>query len=295
MTLAACYIKGVTKSQGGENLANWTPTQPVRLGDYGRVVAGQFSKLGNIKDLKELNFVPKFDEGNEYDIQFTSSCVSHQMVSGGMKASAVAGLVEGDVGLTVSFGKEAGVFLTAAGCVDQRYGNIAQLGEKLRPLIETGPWKREYKVVTSVTKVTRFAAAVSKTADSSLVLKASVSVAAALPTAAAIDLKDPKLILDVASNESGMLTFIGKPPEDNVKEASVLLMKLFRFKKQSDLPFVPKRWIGPLGGMKTFGPTAAPVVRTEESMYVASEEAVVDQGIEDEFAPFTLEDLESEL
>lgn len=287
LSLASRYILKVTKDRGaGEKLANWEPTEPRRLGDYGTYRAGKFRPEGNIDQLTTLGFVPKFADGNEYDVQYATKRVTS--VETELSPGGVAKVMNGKI--EVAFGKKAEIYLSAAGCFDHSYSNIAELGRKLRPLMDTGEWKREYQVVTSVTNVTRFAIAISKTEGSSLVLKATAPISGAFPPSTII-MSDPKLMLDVGHKTSGMLTYIGKPPAAG-KRPSVLMMKTFRFKKKS-FQFVPKGFINILGGIKRGSSITADTAQLAPGVSVES----FGEGEEepDEFVEFKLSDLEAEM
>jgi hypothetical protein len=153
--------------------ANWEPSYPVNLGDYGTIDDKLFSPLGNI-----LDFGISFDiceDTVKSHKQFSpqGSVVMSFHAKGSVQMNGVLNV---NPCLELSFNKENTVFFNAAGCEYHCIKNKLNLGSELKRLLSQNQWNKNWVVVTDVIKAGSTTIVVAGSDASKAIIEATVSV-----------------------------------------------------------------------------------------------------------------------
>ncbi len=129
---------------------NWEPARPLELGDYGRLDGMLFDKRGNLRDLGFQLPKPEISGGDGYR-QFTSSGSIQVDFKARAKVKA-ADALEKTFRLEVSFGREQGVFLNAAGCTISALAQKTEIETYLKAQMNAAQstWDKQWVVVTDL-------------------------------------------------------------------------------------------------------------------------------------------------
>jgi hypothetical protein len=124
--------------------AAWLPvTNTFRLGDYGRMTDGVFTKVGNIQDDHGVIF--NSAPGGEIKLDFTSKGTTMHRFKGGAEVNAFpAEPIEAK--LAIEFGSES-AFLLKANLGINEMQSIQAVANKLAKISE---WSNSYRVVSAV-------------------------------------------------------------------------------------------------------------------------------------------------
>ena len=171
--------------------ATFPPNQPYQLGDFGILNDDVFVRIGNVTQRFDLNFGVRAGEAKSPAIDFTSK--GSVTVEFRSKAEAGIGTVPVKAGLDITFARENSVFFNAAECTLDSVEDQVKLGEQIIGLYNQRKWEKKYAVVTGVLRAKSTTAIVSSSANSS------ISLDAATPDVAAINLADASLKLTVKS------------------------------------------------------------------------------------------------
>jgi hypothetical protein len=151
--------------------ANWEPTQPIALGDYGILTDHTLERLGNVSQLGlQIGDVLHDDVGDQKI--FASGRNTTLSLHGA--ASGPGGQIK--AGIDVSFAEEGSVFFNAAGCSYSLIGNKSALGQAIMQAYEAGKWDRGWAVVTDLIAAKSTTIGISTGANAKLALEASGSV-----------------------------------------------------------------------------------------------------------------------
>lgn len=173
--------------------ANWEPSRPVALGDYGVLTDRIFIRLGNISQLG-VNF-GQIQDARLSQKNFTSAGSSS--VKSHAKGTVPTGTgVNAKAYLEVNFSSERSVFFNAAGCRYAMIDNKVALGDAVTALYRASKWQRGWCVVTDLVEAASLSLAVSSSSSSSITFEAEGDVPY-------IDLADASIGLKV-TNASGI-------------------------------------------------------------------------------------------
>jgi len=169
-------------------LANWEPTKPIKLGDFGVLRDRIFIPMGNIKD---LNIQFAAEAGIAGDHKFFASSDSTQIKFTAQGAVPISGITA-KASLEVDFSSSDAAFFNAADCSYSTIADKVALANAIMGKYDPGPWKREWAVVTDLVTSGSTTIAVSAGRAASIVFEASGNVPQ-------IDLADAKIGLTVKS------------------------------------------------------------------------------------------------
>ncbi len=154
--------------------ANWEPSQPIKLGDYGLLAGESFQRLGAVGALgiaigstidEDLRDQKIFSSASDMTVTFTAKG----------NASTNPG-VNVDASVNISFASKNSVFFNAAGCGYSMIGDKAALGATIMQMYNQGTWRREWVVITDLIRAKATTIAVSNANDANIVLQADGSI-----------------------------------------------------------------------------------------------------------------------
>jgi len=153
--------------------ANWEPSQPIKLGDYGALEDNIFIRFGNITDMG-INFGERKD--NRKDQKFFASKGSTELKFNGAGSAPAAGTVNVKASLEVDFSSDRSVFFNAADCEYSIINNKSALGDEVMRRYKNQQWNRGWVVVTDIITAGATTLAVSGSSSSSIVFEATGNV-----------------------------------------------------------------------------------------------------------------------
>jgi hypothetical protein len=171
--------------------ANWEPTLPVQLGDFGPVRNDRLVHLGNIGSLG-IVFATR------------SSALKDQKTFGSKGTTEVKFNAKGTIpvegvvpkaSLEVAFSSEEAVFFNAAECNYTMIEDKILLGRGVMERFEAGAWRREWAIVTNLVHSGSTTLAVSGGKSASIVFEATAEVPQ-------IDLANASIGLSVKSSRN---------------------------------------------------------------------------------------------
>jgi hypothetical protein len=173
--------------------ANWEPSRPLKIGDYGRLKGRHFIYVGNIED-KLKTKVPVRDE-HKKDQKFFSSkgSTEHHIIAKG--AAGQSAVVAARASLEVRFSSDQAIFFNAAGCSYQMVRDKDALGKIVLGAHATGNWDRRWAIVTDLIQAGATTIAVSGGSAAAITFEATSDI----PT---IDLADASVGLGVKSSKN---------------------------------------------------------------------------------------------
>jgi hypothetical protein len=163
-------IRGIYTSAAKRELrnlfANFDPTRPISLGDYGVLRGDWFDVLGSLSEF-----------GVSWKAKMSSSGLNHfSFVSSDsvqVNVHAKANAPNARANLEVKFGKSSGVFMDAAGCTYHAIESKRLLGEALR---DVEGFERGWAVVTDAIVAKRTIVAISSNKNANIVFEAKAEV-----------------------------------------------------------------------------------------------------------------------
>jgi hypothetical protein len=166
--------------------ANWEPSKPVELGDYGLLQGRLFIYIGNVKD-RGLKFDTR--TGTRKDQKIFSSKGTTQIKFNAKGAGGQAG-ASARATLEVTFSSEDAVFFNAAECSYSMIRDKDALGQRVMQQYRAGKWDKRWAVITDLVEGGATTLAVSGSQSASIVFEAGARVNA-------IDLADASVGLSV--------------------------------------------------------------------------------------------------
>jgi hypothetical protein len=173
-TVAEVYCHEIRRGLGAF-LANWPPSEPVRIGDFGTVENDVFQRAGNLV----------VDFGISLDVQ-TNSAPAHYTYSSknstelNLRARGKAKLPTGDrlnAGLDLRFSAANAVFFNASGCHVESVSSPSGLKPAILKLLSGGKWQYYWHVITRRVTSQSCTVIVSSANGASISLDASGNVA----------------------------------------------------------------------------------------------------------------------
>jgi hypothetical protein len=153
--------------------ANWQPSQPVRLGDFGKLQGAIFVRLGNVNQFG-IQFAERSDDRK--DQQSFSSKGSTEVKFNAAGSAPVGGTVNIKANVEVNFSSEESVFFNAAECKYSMIDNKVALAAAVMQRYHDDQWDRAWVVVTDVIAAGATTLAVSGGESSSIVFEATGNV-----------------------------------------------------------------------------------------------------------------------
>lgn len=170
--------------------ANWTPDQPVCLGDFGLLNQKRFIHQGNLGQF-QVSFGVLKKAGMAQQHFCSQGAVEY---SAKANAGSRPGGSSPNAQLDVRFTKSGAVFFNLAGCEYQSIKDKIALSRSIENLFRVGAWKLPWVVVTDLVTARSTTVAISNSAQAALTLAAD----AAVPN---IDLADSSVELKAASSK----------------------------------------------------------------------------------------------
>jgi len=194
-SIAKEYCDSV-KKQMMVYFANWEPSMPLKLGDYGAIEGNIFTRIGNIKEKdKDIKFTIH-TENNRSHKRLTSTDGVKCKFNPQTKIN-VAGQEELlNANIDIKFTKENSFFLNASGCVTSFIENKSKLGQEVKKLLANKNWDKEYVIVTDIVEAEKTTIAISSSGSSSILFEAKS------PLIEQINLADTSLDLRIKNEEA---------------------------------------------------------------------------------------------
>ena len=153
--------------------ANWEPTKPIKLGDFGLMNDNFFNHLGNISAFK-INFNVRESPAKDYKNFSSRGSVS---VSTHDKGSfPINGIMNASAALEINFSNEDAVFFNAADCNYKMIDDKVRLGEEIMEKFHAQVWKHEWAIVTDLVQAGSTTVAISGAKNAGLLLEAKGNV-----------------------------------------------------------------------------------------------------------------------
>src|SRR5262249_12064403 len=153
--------------------ANWEPTKPVALGDFGLVKGRAFLTLGNVSS-RGIAIDQRSDVRR--DQKYFASEGNTEVAFHGKGSVPVSGVINAKATLEVKFSSEKAVFFNAADCAYSMIADKVALGGAVMQQFEAGKWEREWAIVTDLITAGSTTIAVSGSGSGSLTLEAQGNV-----------------------------------------------------------------------------------------------------------------------
>jgi hypothetical protein len=149
--------------------ANWEPSQPIALGDYGTLKGDAFERLGNVTSLGlEIGETIDDDVGD----QKIFSSGGNTSVNFHAKGSATQGVAPINANIEIAFAAADAAFFNAAGCSYSMIKEKSALGDAIMKQFNDAKWRREWAVVTDLVKAKSTTVVISSSTGGSIVLEA---------------------------------------------------------------------------------------------------------------------------
>lgn len=172
--------------------ANFPPSKPVALGDYGVMKNGYFVTVGNISDPElGVDFSILKDTSPTHEKFKSTSDISVTSYAKGSVKPPGGPVVKAE--LDVDFGSSKSVFFSAAEVLYNQIKDLAAVGEKIVELYKKNKWKKEYYIVTRLMEGENVVILISGSSNSKVIIGAQADVPA-------IDLADGDLKLEITSS-----------------------------------------------------------------------------------------------
>ena len=174
--------------------ANFPPTQPIELGDFGVLDNGFFRKLGGIKSVYGIEF-EQIPDNNPTNEEFKSdSSVSVSFVAKGDITPGGTPAIKAS--LDLGFSSSKSLFFSAAKVSYVAIKDLVVVGDKILQLQKEGRWKKNYVLVGTILKADRVILIISGSSNASITIEAKSD---AVPK---IDLADLSMKLEVKKSSN---------------------------------------------------------------------------------------------
>ncbi|XLS29471.1 hypothetical protein ACJD0Z_01305 [Flavobacteriaceae bacterium M23B6Z8] len=169
--------------------ANFPPSQPISLGDFGFMKSGYFIPMGNIRSSFGLNFDVVKDQDPTYESFKSSDSVSVALISKG--AIGNSGVPAVKAGLEIKFEKEKSLFFSSAEVRYNYIQDLINLGKEIKKLYRQKKWKKRYVLISAVLEGTNTMLAISGSSN------AEVKIEAKSDSVKQIELSDASIGLNI--------------------------------------------------------------------------------------------------
>lgn len=151
--------------------ANWQPSQPIVLGDFGKLEGNIFIRLGNVKKF-DINFTDRSDDRKDQQSFASEGSTEVKFTAAGKGPTGV----DVKANLEVNFSSKDSVFFNAAECRYSMIDDKVALGVAIMELYRAKKWDRAWAVVTDTIAAGATTLAVSGSSSSSIVFEATGNV-----------------------------------------------------------------------------------------------------------------------
>lgn len=162
MGLAEAYCRDIREQL--EYYATWLPSVHVRLGDYGILDDGIFTKQGNIREFA-VKFKAELGNPISEPLEYKSEGTSVSDIGAG-----IGGLI--NVGLKFNFAKKFGIYFLAAECEQSLMLGQIEVLQRLTEVFKAKKIRGDFFVATEVIKAGAFTLIASKGTNSEFVIEA---------------------------------------------------------------------------------------------------------------------------
>lgn len=171
--------------------ANWEPSQPVKLGNFGVLRGQAFQRLGDVASVgiaigatidEALNDQKIFSSASDMSVSFNAA--------GGVAPNPAVAL---NASVSIAFGSKDSAFFNAAGCSYSMIADKVALGNAIMTLYDQGKWHREWAVITDLVTSKATTVVISSASNAKIVLEAKGN-------SPKIDLADASIGLNVTSS-----------------------------------------------------------------------------------------------
>jgi len=182
--------------------ANFPPTTPIALGDFGEMKNGYFVRLGNIKQDMGIEFDALPDNDPTYEQFKSDGNVDVSFKAKGDISGGTVPLLKAQV--EIKFGSEKAFFFSSANVRYLQIASLFDVGKKLVDLYNTGKWKKRFVLISRVLEGEDTIIVTSGSSNSSITIEAE---SAEIPE---IDLANISGNLKFAVSKSVSYQVIGK-------------------------------------------------------------------------------------
>jgi len=170
-SIAQEYCNSV-KKQMMVYFANWEPSTPLQLGDYGIIEGNIFSKIGNIKEKgKGVKFsIQKEDKKSHKRLTSTDGVNYTLNPKAKINVAGKEDLLNANI--DIKFSKKNSFFLNASGCTTSMIGNKFKLGKDVFKLLKEKNWEKKHVIVTDIVESEKTTIAISSSKSSSILFEA---------------------------------------------------------------------------------------------------------------------------
>jgi hypothetical protein len=176
--------------------ANFPPSDPLSLGDFGVLESDLFVRLGNIADVFGIAFGSRTGTATG-TIRFASAGTVELVVKAGGRAGNIV-----NASVEVTFSSRHAVLFNAAGCCASSIENQVALAPKIMRLLEHRKWQRRYALVTTLVAAGSTTAIASASSQGVIVLEGKT------PDIASVDLSDASIKLSVRRSKDISLAVV---------------------------------------------------------------------------------------
>lgn len=128
--------------------ANYPPTTPIAIGDFGEMQNGFFVRLGNIKNSFGLDYSILGDDDPTYE-QFKSDA-SVEVNFRAKGDIAAGGIPVAKAQIELKFSSEKSFFFSSAEVRYLQMDNLFEIGQKLVALYDDDKWKKRFVLVSRI-------------------------------------------------------------------------------------------------------------------------------------------------
>jgi len=183
--------------------ATWMPGMAMKLGDVGFLKGNQFIYVTSLDNLGVDFKIREDDSPSPLNIQ-SQTGVKLIFKPSGKISTDLPSIPEAEAGIGIEFGEEGAFVFRTNECYEPAIDDILSLGRKIKKLLLSGKWNKDYVVIVRLIKTPFASIYISKEANS----KIEISVKSDL-SFETIDLGDAKLEFSVKSMKGSIIDIPG--------------------------------------------------------------------------------------
>lgn len=167
-SIAKLYTRKISKNFFSYH-GNWTPSDPIELGDFGYLKKGVFLKQGNIFDNNEIQLkknTKKMNNHNSFVFYDKTCTVTKTNISGNQSIK---------VNFSIDFKKKHAIFLKGFNVSHLEIKNKDEIGKFIINQFYNDKWHFDYYIVTRLKKYDKAIVAVSDSQNSCINIELSTS------------------------------------------------------------------------------------------------------------------------
>jgi len=195
--------------------ANFPPSRPISIGDFGVIENNYIKVIGNIKSIYGIDYdilnddsptIEEFNSSDSVSISFTGK--------GELKPS---GSIAAKACVDISFSSESSFFFSAGEVSYNSMKDIVLIGERIIKLYKEKKWKKEYVLITNLLQAKRTVLVISGASESS------ISIEAQSDSVLKLKLHDLSAKIDFGSSSKVAYKIIG----DDILQIGMGLSKVY--------------------------------------------------------------------